>query len=111
MKERGWPAYQHEVRAILVINPQPVASGPGGAPCPIVVAYPLVNGWDFQSADGATQALICCPFGVPGDRLCLSRLTLEVTEVRVIFEADQWWWLVTAKQIEQTAAEAAGEAK
>ena len=51
-----------------VVVPQPQGSQ-NGVPIPIVAAYRVGNGWDFQSADGATQAIRTCPYGVPGDML------------------------------------------
>lgn len=78
VKYHPLPCSDWEVRAFLdgsrtqfrrPMDPQPIGNGPGGCPIPIVGAYPVGAAWDFQSADGATQAIIRCPFGQAGDRL------------------------------------------
>jgi hypothetical protein len=54
------------------VEPSPEGKGPGGYPVPITASYgpsKITGKFDFQSADGATQEIMGCPFGRPGDVL------------------------------------------
>ena len=54
---------------MLIINPQPTGTGPGGYPTPIVAAYRFGDSWDFQSSDGATQEFITSPLGMRPEKV------------------------------------------
>jgi hypothetical protein len=70
------------------MKPQPVGTGPGGRPVPIVAVYKIgiKNCWDFQSADGTTQEILSPPTATTGTCRRLKKVWPEKVK-------DAWVWV------------------